>query len=794
MRTPLPRLGYGIFTVATVGSAALGGLSCKEPMTSEPPAAGPSFVVQSVKVEAQVAPLLRAAIEMQHSGEPLAEAMGRSLAGYDRNLATPDQYLNPDTKMSELDLAGYSSAVESYEYSKLHMNAVSFELGAGVSLMYGPLVNSDGQGGAVGLSRLRGRVQALAIASRAGIDANGPWVIVPAPTDNALNRLGFPGLFPVLAEFRAFDPAVAPSGNVARKCTLSGGYGASAGMEVSVGDYECGYNSLHIDRSRADRTLDLEGLGLSAWKQALWAINYFQFVHDIDGAPKSHVADADLPQVGKPGNTVKADDNYPMSAGAPGTYLGSGSLEGFQGLLMTEALDNKAELLLKKLSTTDGTALSGFASTAAALSYDYTVPPRYFPHAVSVTEQPSSDGADPQPQAYAIPAATGGDNPGDSRLADLTALLGAYSEAFALTDRNNAEVGGFSTIRPVFDGDPFAQDNGMPDGEATLHDRALAVLKVALVNLDRLHVDAATSALCDRASVSGGTVTRSRHATTVDLARALVALRTVQRALSSQLTLYSNTTPDRAATATALDGTSLAGIPGGAKLADRIAQLIKAQADVLMNRLVDESGLAKNGYDLAASQPDASPTTLESQAEAIRGLLEAYLSTSNTSYRDRAQKAYEVLESRFHHPTLRIYRTTLGEDRSYTYTPVRVAALSAALRSVYQLLAMRAGQEALKQSVEQRIARFHKLVLNGWDDANQNGKVDYPGECLRVEAALPRGGMQVAERALTGELGSEMGALTADRDHDCVPEIDDAKLPALLASELVLTVREGTSP
>jgi hypothetical protein len=44
----------------------------------------------------------------------------------------------------------------------------------------------------------------------------------------------------------------------------------------------------------------------------------------------------------------------------------------------------------------------------------------------------------------------------------------------------------------------------------------------------------------------------------------------------------------------------------------------------------------------------------------------------------------------------------------------------------------------------------------------------------------------LAERALTGETGSLMGALTSDRDHDCVPEVDDAKLMALLASELVL--------
>ena len=78
-------------------------------------------------------------------------------------------------------------------------------------------------------------------------------------------------------------------------------------------------------------------------------------------------------------------------------------------------------------------------------------------------------------------------------------------------------------------------------------------------------------------------------------------------------------------------------------------------------------------------------------------------------------------------------------------------------------------------------------MLNGWDDRNSDDKIDYPGECMRVEAGLPRGGLQLAERALTGELGIEKGAPTSDRDRDCVPEIDDALLPATLGASIVIT-------
>ena len=42
----------------------------------------------------------------------------------------------------------------------------------------------------------------------------------------------------------------------------------------------------------------------------------------------------------------------------------------------------------------------------------------------------------------------------------------------------------------------------------------------------------------------------------------------------------------------------------------------------------------------------------------------------------------------------------------------------------------------------------------------------------------------MAERALTGELS--LVADGPDRDHDCVPEIAAAGLPAVLASKVVL--------
>jgi hypothetical protein len=50
---------------------------------------------------------------------------------------------------------------------------------------------------------------------------------------------------------------------------------------------------------------------------------------------------------------------------------------------------------------------------------------------------------------------------------------------------------------------------------------------------------------------------------------------------------------------------------------------------------------------------------------------------------------------------------------------------------------------------------------------------------VRVVDGIPRGGHQVAERTLTGEIGQ-----TSDRDRDCVPETDDVHLPAGLADSI----------
>ncbi|MBI5512439.1 MAG: hypothetical protein HY909_01650 [Deltaproteobacteria bacterium] len=731
--------------------------------------------------------LMFASIEMQQSGEPLAEALGRDLAGYDRYMLPTDRYADPaqDGGSPEVDLLGFASAVESYEYSKNHMNMLAFESAAGFSFAHAPLHNPRGLSGEAAVGLLRDKVQRYAIATHAGVRSapGGPplgFVAVPPPTDNPLNILGFGGFWPTLHPFPGFDPSMRPSTASTRGCSLTSGYGASAGSSITVGDYECGYSTLHLltrnDALSTDFSISPGASGWSGWKYALWVINYLQLFHDVDSNAVDRVPEAMLSVVGREGNTLVGTQAGGEDPGTAGTFLGSSDVEGFQAAFMIDQLDNQAWHWLSQLTTRDGTTLGGFGDLREALAYDYTSPLRWIPASIAVTET-REPGGYPRPSRYMVRSS-------DSQLQDLLGLLGSYSELFAITDRNNTDVGGAQTARAWFDGDPFPADNLRPDGEDTLHDRALAMVKFTLVTLDRAHRDPASGLLADRVTFAAGAPSRGATLSTTSAAYTVVALRLARRSLGSQLTLYSNSTPDTAVLSTALDAAGLRGAPEGHTVAQRLTALLRAHADLLLNQLTTPQGDARRGYDLTTRAPTAGDGDLDAHTAALRGLLEAFLATGDARYRDRAEAVFQRLEALFWDPSARVYRSDRGADAPVLFTPVRFGLLQGSLREFLKLVAQRPGQLELAALVQSRLARINKLVLNGWDDRDGDDTVDWPEECALVEDNLPRGGLQMAERALTGETGLEGMTPTADRDHDCVPEIDDAFLPAALASEL----------
>ncbi|MHB8419685.1 MAG: hypothetical protein ACYDCL_16535 [Myxococcales bacterium] len=773
----------------------------------------PRLASRLVNTRFEVAEHMRASLEMQLSGEPFAQLLGYNLAGFDRTLRVTDQYIDPATGIETTNPLAYALAVESYEYSKQPMNNLSFESGAGLSLQFGPVLNPSGAAGDAGYLLLLDRFQQFAAESFSGGPLGTNLVVSPAPASNPLNYYGWPGLWPVFAEFESFDPTIYPLPGGVNTCTIHGtvgalGYGSGPSpFALVIANYECDYNSLNLPNrdSQVAKILAPDALGYAAWKQGLWSINYWSTLQDSAGNGITWVDAGELPQVGQPGNQVvgyfpSASDptGQTMVAGSPGVYLGDIRIEGWQGLMMQEEIDNKAEFLLTRLLTADGVTLTAAAlapdagatgdaglpnpvdpAVVAADDYGYGSPLLYFPAQVSVTETPQvgpsaqiyANKLFPQPTAFVI-------TDGASRLASLSGLLGGFGEAFAFTDRNNAAVGGSVPFLATYDGDPFPQDDGQADGEATLHDRALGVIKVALVDLDRLHFDPVHQVLVDRTTVSNGQPTLGSTVTTVELAEAIVALRNVFRALNGSLQLYSNDTPDSQGIPGALDGTPLGGAPFGGTLQGHVISLIAAEASFLSQKLVAPSGAVANGYDLSAGAADPSPTDLASEAAAIRGLLDAYLATSNATYRQTAIQIYQDLQARFWMADVQAFRTTAGVDDPMQYTPLRVGLLSGAMRQYYKLVASSPGREAEADGGLQELKRSYKLIVNGWNDRDQSNTIQYPIECAGT-------GMEMGERALTGELGHPQD--DGDRDHDCVQEISYVSLPAALGAELDIT-------
>jgi hypothetical protein len=764
-----------------------------------------------------------ASVEMQISGEPFAQAMGRDLAGYSRDavcqlgVCTPGTYYDPALNggvaggpIGRTDIPGYSTAVESYEYSKQPMNNIAFESGAGTSLAFGPVLNPTMAIGADALAVLRTWVQKVAV------EANTTARTVSAAvTPN--NPLGWPGFWPTLQPFAEWNPTIAPS-DASTGCSISSDDDPGASGALQCDDYECDCTSLHLPNRTAQVTplISPGASGWAGWKEALWTLNYLQVMHDAGETPVNTVPGDQLGLVGSAGNTVLGNGGAGVSTVAS-TFLGSSDIEGFQAANFIQILDNQAEQWLTALTTADGSTLGGFGAMGDALGYSDVSPLRWFPHAIAVAEAADASGF-PRPSSYAIASsaaggvgiASGGGSPdhaapGDSDLLDLAGLVGAYASIYALTDQSNAGVGGSQPALAYFDGDPFPVQNQTPTGAPTLHDRALAMVRVALVDLERLHFNAATGLFADDVTFVHGQPTMGSTLSADVAAYALLSLRTARRALDSVLVLYSNTTPDIEGAPTLLDSfPQVAGQSFGALLDN----LIRSLSSVFYDKFTAESGVAYAGWDLARGVATDAGTSLDAHTAGIRGLLVAYLATGQTKYRDRARSVFDRLESAFYDPSGRIYRTTAGDaTNSVVFTPRRFGLLQAALRDTYELIALLPGNASLAALIESRVGRLNKLVLNGWDDRNQDDTIDWPQECAHVATGpdgnpLGLGGLQMAERVLSGDSGSVSDTIgpdagprvrATDREHDCVPEISAVGLPSALANSVTFTLSPNTS-
>ena len=118
-------------------------------------------------------------------------------------------------------------------------------------------------------------------------------------------------------------------------------------------------------------------------------------------------------------------------------------------------------------------------------------------------------------------------------------------------------------------------------------------------------------------------------------------------------------------------------------------------------------------------------------------------------------RCFSASKRDFYDARARFFRPQpISSTPTETYTPMRFAMLQATLRDIYEIVATSTGDARLRSLTEDQIGRLNKLVLNGWDDRNADGIINWSDECAQVIDGLPRGGLQMGERTLTGEIGS----------------------------------------
>jgi hypothetical protein len=465
---------------------------------------------------------------------------------------------------------------------------------------------------------------------------------------------------------------------------------------------------------------------------------------------------------------------------AKGTYIGSSPVEGMWGLFMIANMDNLAEWMIASLMTGDGATLTGFPSKAIALGYDYTSPLLWFPNAIAVTED---DTVTPYPPVTSLTITDG-----TSSSEALSALLLGNTLFFGMTDPRNSGLGQRIGMQATMDGDPFAAwtppSGGVPDGQDAPHDRALSMIRVAFVDLDRIHSDTTLGVLVDTASISGGTVTQGSSVTTTVLAHDIIGLFQTFLSLNSAITQYGGANPDPALDKDGILNGLPIHPPGGGtppSFSARVREVFSKNASFMLSTLTKSDGSVVNGATLSGgvATPLATPATLDTQAAALRALIVGYLATSDASYFARAQAvARHLIGPAFYSAPARMYRGAEGGPDDVVMTPSMFAWLQSSLRETYKALFV-AGDPALDRSVlEDRIARINKLYLNGWDDLNGDQSVQKKTECLA-------GRLQQAEQALTGEFGrNSSGIAVADRDSDCVLELAHALTASTLAAQV----------
>ncbi|WP_407669851.1 hypothetical protein [Paenibacillus albus] len=567
--------------------------------------------------------------EFELSGEPLAESLGADLDVLDAG--------KPDSPTA----FDYIAGIESYEYSEEAMYEVVEKSGLGLHLVNGPAVAEEAQKDGVQNNEL--------LASRFVKMADS----VGQPADQIQQNM-----YPTFIEYSAGDPHYTQK--LATDKYADGEDGAY------IPKIQVDYSTLRWSRDKMKKQLIPAAYGGTMLKQSLWAGDFLGNLHD-----------------------AKSDEEVDASTAAEGPEsdqglkLGVSSVDGMQGMILTEEVWNKLLFVRDHLFYNSSSKSLG---TLAAGSY--------LPHAVDVEENGDKDF--PNVKSMSV-------SDGRSLLQDQWLMLWPASEFFGMTDQRTANPNRNPAFARVFDGDPFpaapavntdadsSNDVASSDPYTVTHDVLLGVFD----NIKTRHWN-------DKA---GAFVTESdgeKQGTTVDTFQAgytIEALRMFERAIDGLPVGYAN-------------GDAAEGM-GTKEGAEAKAMLVK-QADFILQTLINKDGLAVDSYDTAKDEA-SSKTTLQAQIGAIRGLTSAFLATEDEKYRDAARKLYAAMDDKLWDEGLKAYKTS-GKDAKYdAFTVGGVSAvLRLALSNLKNTSEDKDSPKALDQSaIQERYVTFFRQVVDG---------------------------------------------------------------------------------
>lgn len=478
----------------------------------------------------------------------------------------------------------------------------------------------------------------------------------------------YPISFPYTKGMPTFATAVDGSAVGKDEVKLIDATGKEQTVTTIVPAYQRDYASLAWTDAGMSKTFSPAAAGAEMLKDVMWAQDFLGGMH---------VKETDA-EVEAESSTMDQDGKH---------ALGVSAADGMNGVLLTEITWDKL-LTLRNQMAFDGKALGAKLTPA----YDPKKGAIWFPAAVKVTEA-EKNGVKSIGKLEVIDSS--------STLRNTWMMLWPLAEVYAYSDQRAENKGQNPAFMAVFDGAPFAaapaanRNVDMTDDVAAddLFSAVSLLVNAQFKNLDALHFNAKEGTFVDRWDGKAAATT----VTTYDAAYTLAALQIFQRSQDALPVGYASAD---------------AGEPLGTARAKRALDLIKAQADFILTKLVGKDGLVSDTYEIGKGA--SASKSLATQFATVRGLSAAFKATGDEKYRKAARAIYAAVDSKMFDKATGAFAEQPGKPT--VYTPWTNAAVSAGLREAMETLRNQEGEKDAALDLANLTSRYEtwfRTVING---------------------------------------------------------------------------------